>query len=87
MSQRRAHGPAIRAIREALGISVNKCAVDVGVSVPYLSRLERGERNPTDAVVTALANRLGVSVDAITVPSNEIVINITRQVESNTGAA
>ena len=69
MSNRKAHGPAIRGIREALGISLRTCAKDVSLSPGYLSRIEAGDRQPTDNVIGRIAQRLGVTVDQITYPA------------------
>lgn len=68
MSNRRAHGPAIRAIREALGIPHGKFAIDVGISPGYLTNVEKGRKIPSDAVVATIALRLGVTIDQITYP-------------------
>lgn len=65
MSNRRAHGPAIRAIREALGITQDSLALSCDISPSYLSRIESGAKQPSEALLTALAGRLGVTKDAI----------------------
>lgn len=66
MNQRLAHGPAIRAIREALGIKHGKFAVDVQISPGYLTNIEKGNKQPSPAVTAAIALRLGVNLDQIT---------------------
>lgn len=66
MNKRLAHGPAIRAIREALGIKHGKFAVDCLISPGYLTNIEKGAKQPSPTVVAAIAARLGVSVDQIT---------------------
>lgn len=66
MSNRRTHGKAIRAIREALGIRHGRFAVDVGITPGYLTNIEKGLKQPSDPVVKAIAARLGVTVDEIT---------------------
>jgi len=66
MHQRLAHGPAIRAIREALGIKHGVFAVDCGISPGYLTNIEKGKKQPSPAVIAAIAERLGVTVDEIT---------------------
>lgn len=38
------HGPAIRAIREALNLAQNDVAAEAGISAPYLSQIEKGIR-------------------------------------------
>lgn len=72
---RRLHGPAVKVMREQLGIKHGVFAVDVGISPGYLSNIEKGDRQPAPHVVRAIADRLGVSLDAVTyvVPSAEAV--------------
>lgn len=66
MSRRLLHGPAVRAIREALGIRHGVFAIDVGITPGYLTNIEKGRKQPSDAVTAAIALRLGVSLDEIT---------------------
>lgn len=66
MSNRTLHGPAVRAIREALGIKHGRFALDVGITPGYLSNVEKGRKQPSDAVAAAIAKRLGVTIDEIT---------------------
>jgi transcriptional regulator with XRE-family HTH domain len=66
MRQRLTHGPAIRAIREALGIKHGVFAVDCQISPGYLTNIEKGKKQPSPAVTAAIAQRLGVTVDEIT---------------------
>jgi transcriptional regulator with XRE-family HTH domain len=41
------HGDLLRAARQAQGLSVEKLAGDLGVSLSYLAMVERGEKKPT----------------------------------------
>jgi transcriptional regulator with XRE-family HTH domain len=66
MHTRLAHGPAIKAIREALGIKHGVFAVDCDISPGYLTHIEKGAKQPSPAVTAAIARRLGRSVDDIT---------------------
>lgn len=66
MHTRLTHGPAIRAIREALGIKHGRFAVDCRISPGYLTNIEKGVKQPSPAVTAAIAQRLGVPVDSIT---------------------
>ena len=66
MRQRLTHGPAVRAIREALGIKHGVFAVDCLISPGYLTNIEKGKKQPSPAVTAAMAARLGVTVDDIT---------------------
>lgn len=69
MSQRRANGAAIRELRKAYGIPHGVLAVDCNISPGYLTNIEKGTRNPSPAVTRAIANRIGVPLDAITSPA------------------
>lgn len=56
-------GNQIREIRQAMGLRISDLAELVGVSRPYLSRVERGERNATLELIhkiDAVANERGV---------------------------
>lgn len=66
MTVRRLNGPTVRALREALGITHGHFAIDVGISPGYLSNIEAGRKQPAPAVMRAMADRLGVPLDAIT---------------------
>lgn len=62
---RKAHGRAIRAIREALGISVSDFAIRCLVSQGYMTNIEIAGRNPAPDVLRKIAEQLGVPLDAI----------------------
>lgn len=66
MTTRRVHGPAVRAIREALGIKHGVFAVDCDITPGYLTNIEKGHKQPSPAVAQAIARRLGVPLDTIT---------------------
>lgn len=69
MASRMTHGPAIKAIRKALGIRQDTLAAKAGISKSYLSRIESGkETPPLTATTRKLANGLGVDLDAVTYP-------------------
>lgn len=55
-------GRRLRARRYELGRTLKEVADDAGVSLPYLSNLERDRGNPTLEVLDALAAALDVSV-------------------------
>lgn len=65
MSQRTAHGPAIRAIRTAIGVSISAFAPRCDVSQGYMSRVELGEKQPSPQVLRNIATQLGVPLDAV----------------------
>jgi transcriptional regulator with XRE-family HTH domain len=66
MHTRLAHGPAIRALREAVGIKHGVFATDIQVSPGYLTNIEKGAKQPSPAVIRRIAVRLGVNIDSIT---------------------
>lgn len=65
MSTRKAHGPAIRAIRKALGITQDDLAVSCDVSPGYMSNVESGKKQPSEALVSAICLRLGINKDDV----------------------
>lgn len=54
-------GDALRQAREAVGLSQGAVAATLGVGPDYVSKLERGERCPSDEVAQALAAVLELS--------------------------
>ncbi len=51
-------GSRVRALREAMDLSLRDLALRSGVSAPMLSQVERGETSPTVAVATRIAHGL-----------------------------
>src|SRR5579859_4016187 len=51
-------GPRIRALREAMDLSLRDLAERSGVSAPMLSQVERGETSPTLQVAKRIAGGL-----------------------------
>src|SRR3954452_25170073 len=51
-------GPRVKALREAMDLSLRDLAERSGVSAPMLSQVERGETSPTLAVASRIANGL-----------------------------
>lgn len=66
MTTRMTHGPAVRAIREALGKRHGEVAIACDISPGYLSNIEKGAKQPSPAVARRIADVLGVPLDAIT---------------------
>lgn len=66
---RRLNGTALRVIREALGLSARELAARAGIDPSFLSRLERGARQPSAPVLHGLAAGLGVPIAAISYPA------------------
>jgi transcriptional regulator with XRE-family HTH domain len=58
-------GGRVRALREAMGLSLRDLAERSGVSAPMLSQVERGETSPTLAVATRIATGLELSLSQL----------------------
>ena len=58
-------GKAIRYVREAKGMRLASLAKRGGVSVPFLSLVENGERAPSLVVLRKLAAGLGIPSDVL----------------------
>jgi transcriptional regulator with XRE-family HTH domain len=58
-------GSRIRALREAMGLSLRDLAELSGVSAPMLSQVERGETSPTLAVAARIAAGLDLSLSQL----------------------
>ena len=58
----------IRVWREHRGLTQQRLAETVGISVPYLSQIESGKRKGRVAVLAAIAEELGLSLDEVVTP-------------------
>lgn len=67
-STRRVHGPAVRAIRQALGVKHGEFAIRCGITPGYLTNIEAARKQPSATVAQELAKNLGVPLDAIAYP-------------------
>ena len=57
----------IRVWREYRGLTQQQVADEAGISKPYLSQLESGQRKGTTEVLVAIARALSVSLDDVVV--------------------
>jgi len=60
MSKQQNVGPLITRLREAKKLTKAELARRAGVSAPYLSQIESGDRAPSEAVLRQLAGALGI---------------------------
>jgi transcriptional regulator with XRE-family HTH domain len=58
-------GARVRALREAMGLSLRDLAARSGVSAPMLSQVERGETSPTLAVAAKIAGGLELTLSQL----------------------
>ena len=66
MPKREVNREALRAIRELTGVEQSDLAARCGITQGHLSNIEAGRRAASPRVIRALADQLGVSIDAIT---------------------
>src|ERR1700709_2641736 len=58
-------GDRVRALREAMGLSLRDLGERSGVSAPMLSQVERGETSPTLAVAAKIAAGLELTLSQL----------------------
>ncbi|MEX2108359.1 MAG: XRE family transcriptional regulator [Solirubrobacterales bacterium] len=58
-------GGRVKALREAMGLSLRDLAERTGVSAPMLSQVERGETSPTLAVAAKIATGLDLTLSQL----------------------
>src|SRR3954454_17089385 len=58
-------GPRVKALREAMGLSLRDLAERSGVTAPMLSEVERGGTSPTLAVAGKIASGLELSLSQL----------------------
>ena len=58
-------GPRVKALREAMDLSLRDLAERSGVSAPMLSQVERGETSPTLAVAARIASGLELTLSQL----------------------
>ena len=58
-------GPRVRALREAMDLSLRDLADRCGVSAPMLSQVERGETRPTLSVAAKIAAGLELTLSQL----------------------
>src|SRR5918997_1501390 len=79
-------GPRVRALREAMGLSLRDLAVRCGVSAPMLSQVERGETSPTLAVAARIAGGLDLRLSQLLRLDEGGTVSIVRAGERARGA-
>lgn len=62
-------GINVRRLRKARGLSQETLAAESGIDMRYLGGIERGQENPTIAVVANIAKALGVHPSVLLIES------------------
>src|SRR3954447_8498017 len=78
-------GPRVRALREAMDLSLRDLAERSGVSAPMLSQVERGETSPTLAVASRIASGLDLRLSQLLRLDEADNVSIVRRAERRRG--
>jgi XRE family transcriptional regulator, regulator of sulfur utilization len=80
-------GTRIKALREAMGLSLRDLGERANVSAPMLSQVERGETSPTLAVAHKIATGLDLSLSQLLRLDETEGVTVIRRHERRSGAA
>jgi len=80
-------GPRVRALREAMGLSLRELAERCGVSAPMLSQVERGETSPTLQVAARIAAGLELRLSQLLRLDEQGAVTVVRASERRQGPA
>jgi transcriptional regulator with XRE-family HTH domain len=78
-------GGRVRALREAMGLSLRDLAERCGVSAPMLSQVERGETSPTLQVATRIAAGLDLRLSQLLRLDEDGAVTIVRAADRRQG--
>jgi XRE family transcriptional regulator, regulator of sulfur utilization len=78
-------GGRVRALREAMGLSLRDLAERCGVSAPMLSQVERGETSPTLQIATRIAAGLDLRLSQLLRLDEDGAVTIVRAGERRQG--
>src|SRR5918911_4100959 len=80
-------GPRVKALREAMDLSLRELAQRSGVSAPMLSQVERGETSPTLHVAARIAEGLELSLSQLLRLDEDGTVTVVRAGEGRRGGA
>ncbi|MBV9534362.1 MAG: cupin domain-containing protein [Solirubrobacterales bacterium] len=80
-------GPRIRALREAMDLSLRDLAGRSGVSAPMLSQVERGETSPTLQVASRIASGLDLRLSQLLRLDEDGAVTVIRRSARRKGPA
>ena len=78
-------GPRVRALRDAMGLSLRELALRCGVSAPMLSQVERGETSPTLTVAARIAAGLDLRLSQLLRLDEDGAVTIVRAARRQRG--
>jgi XRE family transcriptional regulator, regulator of sulfur utilization len=80
-------GPRVKALREAMGLSLRDLAERTSVSAPMLSQVERGETSPTLSVAGRIAGGLELSLSQLLRLDEGEGVSVVRKAERRNGGS
>src|SRR5947199_5442389 len=80
-------GPRVKALREAMGLSLRDLADRTAVSAPMLSQVERGETSPTLSVAGRIAGGLELSLSQLLRLDEGEGVSVVRKEERRSGGS
>jgi transcriptional regulator with XRE-family HTH domain len=80
-------GPRVKALREAMGLSLRDLAERTGVSAPMLSQVERGDTSPTLTVAGRIASGLDLSLSQLLRLDEGEGVSVVRREERRSGGS
>src|SRR6476469_9630710 len=80
-------GPRVKALREAMDLSLRDLSERSGVSAPMLSQVERGETSPTLQVASRIASGLELRLSQLLRLDEESAVSIVRGHERRRGGS
>jgi XRE family transcriptional regulator, regulator of sulfur utilization len=78
-------GPRVKALREAMDLSLRDLSERSGVSAPMLSQVERGETSPTLQIAARIASGLELRLSQLLRLDEEGTVSIVRRGEGRRG--
>src|SRR5438034_11468901 len=78
-------GPRVKALREAMDLSLRDLAERSGVSAPMLSQVERGETSPTLQIASRIAAGLELRLSQLLRLDEDGAVTIVRRGERRAG--
>src|SRR3979409_850122 len=78
-------GPRVRALREAMDLSLRDLAERSGVSAPMLSQVERGDTSPTLQIATRIAAGLELRLSQLLRLDEDGAVTVVRRAERRKG--
>jgi transcriptional regulator with XRE-family HTH domain len=87
MAEKETLGERVRALREAMDLSLRDLAARSGVSAPMLSQVERGETSPTVQVAARIAAGLELRLSQLLRLDEDGAVTVVRHAERRKGPA